>query len=128
MVNALHKTSIRILSGSRYQLLRTLEERGFRGQDQSVFRELFQCHSSQLSILTRKIIGSNGYIYGRSEPSDPSGPAAGYLASCMSNLPRMGNFGPRGMHSLRADVSCLVQLQRSFCPRLVPLKATRFNF
>ena len=62
MVNALHKTYIRILSGSRYQLLRTLEERGFRGQDQSVFRELFQFHSSQLSILTTKIIGSDGYI------------------------------------------------------------------
>lgn len=56
MVNALHKTSIRILSRSRYQLLRTLEERGFRGQDQSVFRELFQFHSSQLRILTTKII------------------------------------------------------------------------
>ena len=60
MVNALHKTSMRILSGSRYQLLRTLEERGFRGQDQS--GELFQFHSSQLSILTTKIIGSDGYI------------------------------------------------------------------
>ena len=71
MVNALHSDGLPyeffpaavIRSGSREnQLLRTLEERGFRGQDQSVFRELFQFHSSQLSILTTKIIGSDGYI------------------------------------------------------------------